>query len=238
MFIRPVSNPLKLVSPKIIVWVLLTMAAYAGPVTVTLNSNYPADYSFYSYTVNGTTYTDPVAPYVTTLSDSDPTDLISGVTLGSICYDINNDMSVGTAYTGSFAYNTDIATMQATYLANLLNYDGGTAAPVSVQGAISMAIWAIMFPSSNKDGGSTMTPDPAATAYENQAATAVSSGYWTVADSNLYPTFMPDDTAVQRLGLIFSTTAPLAPLPEPSSWIMLSVGLGALAIHRGHRVRE
>jgi hypothetical protein len=92
-----------------------------------------------------------------------------------------------------------------------------------------------MFPSSNKSGGSTMTPDPAATAYENQAAYAVSSGYWTIADSNLYPTFMPDNTAVQRLGLIFSTTNAITLVPEPSSWMMLTAGSVALAVRRRRR---
>ena len=184
------------------------VTAAADSITVTLDPNYPSDYTFYSFTAtDGSTHDEPVAPYSVTVTDADG--IYHDASAYAFCYDINNDDYVGTPYTGSLVYDTDTATMEATYLVNELNLAGLDSASTSVKGAISMAIWQIMFPSSTQSDGSYLPVDPAAQSYVTAADQAVSSGAWTEADSDLYPTFIPDDTSSQRYGLILSTSTPV-----------------------------
>lgn len=211
--------------------VLLTAAAHADTVSLTLNADYPSAYTFYSYTAtDGSAQDAPVAPYLATLTDTDG--LFKNTPVSAICYDINNPTDVGTVYTGHFAYYTDLASMEATYLVNMLNLDGDNSTSASVRGPIGLAIWQIMFPSSTQTDGSNFPADPAAVTYENQAYQAVTSGLWTVADSNLYPTFMPDNTAAQRFGVILAMAPPVevSATPEPSSWILLGSALAVTAL--------
>jgi len=213
-------------------FLLIPGIARADTVYLTLNGNLnPSVYAYYTYTVEGVGYSNYVAPYPTFLSDTPGGPAFAGLT---ICYDINNPTYVGQQYSGHYAYNTDAATLEATYLANLLNLDGSTTAPLGVQGAISYAIWAIMFPSSNDSEGAPFgVPDPAAWTYEEQAAWAVASGRWTVQDSNLYPTFIPDDASAQRFGMILGGTTPLdITTPEPAGALLLGSGLVFLALLR------
>jgi hypothetical protein len=207
---------------------LMAGIARADTVYLTLNGNLtPSVYAYYSYTVDGTTYGNYVAPYPTFLSD---TPGVLGTTGFSICYDISNPTDVGKQYAGHYAYNTDTATLEATYLANLLNLDGSSTAPIAVKGAITYAIWAIMFPSSNdSEGAGFGVPDPAALPYEEEAAWAVVSGLWTIQDSNLYPTFMPEDTTSQRFGVILGPPLDIT-APEPSGLALLGFGLLFLVV--------
>src|ERR1019366_2505056 len=210
---------------------LFVAAASASTMSVTLSSAYPSAYSFYSYTAtDGSAQNNiPVAPYLATLNQ---TGVFNNQTAYVICYDLNNPSNIGQAYTGHLAYNTDTATLEATYLANQLNLLGVYAAPTSLKGAISMAIWATMFPSSTKTDGSYFPADPAAQVWETQASGAVQSGLWTVADSNLYPTFIPDDTTSQRFGVIETSVTPpqiTYVAPEPGTMWLLFIGVVLLA---------
>lgn len=203
-------------------------ARASGSFSLTLSSSYPTGYTFYSYTAtDGSTQSNvPVAPYPATVNQPG---VYTNQSAYAVCFDLNNPSNIGTIYTGTLAYNTDLATMESTYLMNQLNLDGMASAATSIKGAISMAIWAIMFPSSTKTDGTYFPADPAAASWEAQAAQAVQSGLWTVADSNLYPTFIPDDTTTQRFGLFL--TAPiqvqqLSSTPEPGTITLLLAGIG------------
>jgi hypothetical protein len=215
---------------------LFAAAAQADTISLTLNPQFPSAYSFYSYTAtDGSAQDVPVAPYLTTLSDTDG--LFNNTPVLTICNDLNNPTNVGEVYTGHFAYNTDTASMEATYLDNLLNLAGGTAAPLATKGAISLAIWQIMFPSSTQTDGSYFPIDPAAAVYENQAYQAVIDGAWTTYDSSFYPTFEPDDTSSQRFGVIFASTKGILAAPEPGSLSLFGFGLLAVAVLSRRRAK-
>jgi hypothetical protein len=85
-----------------------------------------------------------------------------------------------------------------------------------------MAIWETMNPSSTT-GGFPFPSDPAAQPYEIGAASAVSDGLWTAADSAVYPTWVPADPSIQRFGVVLSA-------PEPASWILMGAGMLGLAV--------
>ncbi len=205
-------------------------------VTLTLNPNYPSQYSFYSYTsVGGSVESDAVSPYLATLSDSEG--LFINTAVYSICYDINNSTPVGTSYTGHFETGSPTtADLEATYLDNLLVLDGGLAAPLGTRGAISLAIWQIMYASSNDSDGNpfqTSNHDPAAQTYVNQAAAAVASGSWGAAGASLYPEWVPDSSSIQRFGIILESNPPVkdldgSPTPEPGGLALLGTGLLAV----------
>ena len=182
---------------------LFTSAAYAvGTISLTLYSplSYPP-YFDYSWTDSYGSYTEPVSPYEATLSGGG----YSNLQVLAICYDFNSPTNVGAAYTGTFELPTDTATLEATYLVNLLN----TEAPsYPDRGPLSTAIWEIMNPSSTTK----LTPfpyDPAAAPFEAEAYQAVTSGAWTVADSDLYPTWFPDNSSIQRFAVLFPGTPPV-----------------------------
>lgn len=211
--------------------VLFAAAVRADTVTLTLNVNFPGDYIFYTYTsVGGSTESDPVAPYDTILTDTDGT--YNNTPVFAICYDINNDTNVGTAFTGHFTNDySSVAVLQATFLGNLLDLDGDRAAPLAVQGAISLAIWQIMYPTSTDSNGHPFLPsdwDPAAQAYVNLAIAVVASGQWNAHDATLYPMWVPDNPGLQRFGIIFEDVPPIV-VPEPGALALLSSGLLAMA---------
>jgi hypothetical protein len=204
---------------------LLVVAAQADTVTLTLDPHFPADYAYYGYhSVGGSNESDPVAPYLTTLTDTDG--ILTNPTAFTICYDIHNDTDVGTAYTGHFVYETSKVGLETTYLVNMLNVDGGMAAPLAARGAISLAIWQIMYPSSNDSNHQPFWPsdwDPAAQLLVSQATGAVESLAWTAEDAKAYPTWMPDDKSLQRFGIIYFA-------PEPAGYLLLGSGLVAMAL--------
>src|SRR5271157_2447932 len=177
---------------------------------------------------DGDTQTLPVAPYQITLLE--PGGPYNGAAY-AICYDINNDTPVGSPLVGYLEYEPgDTAVLEATYLANLLNLAGDQKAPVAVQGGIALAIWQIMFPSSNDSNGHPFGPgqyDPAAQQYVARASAAVAVGDWTDYDASFYPTWVPENSAYQRFGVILQSTPPIA--PEPGSLALLGTGLLALA---------
>ncbi|MGA3160622.1 MAG: hypothetical protein ABSC77_05350 [Terracidiphilus sp.] len=200
-----------------IVWLFLSALAHADSITLTLDSNW-GDYSEYTWISNGTTYTEPVGPYMAILNGGG----YSNKHVLLFCYDMNSDTNVGTGFTGSaepvtsFSNPTYTEIMQSTYLINELADDGGINAPLATRGAISLAIWEIMNPTSTSK--STPFPsDPAAQPYEIAAAAAVNSGAWTTADADQYETWAPDIVAIQRFGIQNS--------PEPASFVLTGLGL-------------
>jgi hypothetical protein len=210
-----------------LVCLALSALAYADSVTITLDSNYPSDYTQYSWISNGKTYTEPVSPYMAVLNG----DGYFNQSVLVICYDMSADTYVGKAYTGSMepiSYFTGVEKteiMEATYLVNELNVDGGLNAPLAVRGALSLAIWEIMNPSSTTK--STPFPtDPAALPYEAEAAAAVASGAWTIADANQYQTWVPgpdDIGSIQRFG-------EYTPTPEPTTFVLTGLGLLGIGV--------
>jgi hypothetical protein len=214
---------------KLTCLMLLVGAAHAGTVYLTLDGNLSSpNYVYYAFTAtDGSSQWNYVAPYPAYISD---TEGVQGTAAFSICLDINNPTYVGRQYSGHWENPTDQASLEATFLANLMNLEGNKAAPVAVQGAISYAIWDIMFPSSNDWEGGGYAHDPAAAAYEMFANQVVTGGWWTIEDSSLYPRFMPDDTSSQRFGVIFTDTPPVIVItPEPGELPLLSSGLLVLA---------
>ena len=204
----------------------LATAAHAGAIVdLTLDGNFaPPDYVFYSYTdTSGQQQNNvPIGPYLSYATGPG----FDNTLVYTFCYDFNSPTYVGTAYEGSFQQLTDPATMEATYLINELYGMGLTNAPLATRGAISFAIWEIMNPSSDTSLSQFPT-NPASLSYENEAYTAVTNGSWTTADSARYPTWVPDDPAVQRFGVV-STTLP--PIPEPGSMLLMGLGLVGLGL--------
>jgi hypothetical protein len=213
---------------------LMSMVTLASVVNLTLDGNFSApDYSWYSYTdTAGAQKSDPVGPYITYLSGS----LYDNALVYTFCYDINADTDVGVSYGGQLETFTDTATMEATYLMNQLNMEGGFNASLEDRGTVALAIWEIMYPSSTTNGPE-FDSDPAAQPYELEAATAVADGSWTAADSARYPTWVPDDSSLQRFGVILEGSLvddSASPTPEPPSFGLAGPGILGLATFRFH----
>ena len=138
---------------------------------LTLDGNFSSpDYAFYSYTDTSNVQhgSIPVGPYITYLNG----DGFNNTLAYTFCYDFNSPTDVGTAYPGILEVRTDTASLEATYLVHKLDTLGLMNASLATRGAISMAIWEIMNPSSTT--GSALFPsDPAAQPYELAAANAV-----------------------------------------------------------------
>jgi len=191
-------------------------------VTLTLDGNW-GDYTAYSWTSGGNTYSNVAGPYVAYLNGGGYNNLAVLV----MCYDMNSPTDIGTVYLGTVTPLTVSnpnyqALMETTYLDNELIYsDGGLSAPLATRGAISTAIWQIMYPSSTTNN-TPFPDDPAAQTYITDAITAVGNGTWTLEDANQYPTWGPDITTIQRFG-------GFPPVPEPTSLILLGSGLLGIA---------
>ena len=213
----------------LIAWLVLGAGmARANPIIyLTLDSNYPNDYAFYTYTdTSGVLHTNvPIGPYIGYLNGGGYNNLL----VYGFCYDLDSPTYVGTQYSGTIQpYDPSDLTSseEASYLVNELQLLGGVTAPLAIRGAISMAIWEIM----NASSHTKMTPfpsDPAAQPYEAQAAAAVADGLWTSADTAMFPIWIPQNTSIQRFGLILSA--------EPASLAMVILGIAGIAVLAGWR---
>jgi hypothetical protein len=187
---------------------LISAAVSVGSVlasSIVLDSNFPSDYARYTFIdETGTGQTEYVAPYPATLD---------GKAAYLVCFDINNATYIGRAYTGVLQAAVTDADKEAVWLMDhLLGKTPKDSA--SYLGPISMAIWQIEFPSSNKsDGTLTMPHDPAAQTWVARAETAVAAGY---APDMLI--FTPNDRSSQRFGVV-------NPVAEPGTVILIGSGL-------------
>jgi hypothetical protein len=201
----------------------LSARAHADSITLTLDPHFSSpDYAFYNYTdIYGAAHSNvPVGPYIAVLNG----DGYINQTILVFCYDMNAETYVGQPYSGSIEPITSLSPptsseiLESTYLVNELFEDGDLKAPLATRGAISLAIWEIMNPTSTTK----ITPfptDPAALPYEAAAAAAVANGSWTTADADQFPTWMPDDIAsIQRFGIESRT-------PEPATFVLTGFGL-------------
>jgi len=206
--------------------------AHASTVLLTLDANFNTDYAFYNFTdIYGVQHSSvPIGPYIANVTGGG----YNNTPVYLFCYDYFSPTNVGTQYSGSITPVVDFsnpeytAMMESTFLINDLMLDGGVNAPLAVRGAISMAIWQIMNPSSNTSSAQ-FPSDPQAAAWIADAANAVSSGYWSAANASLYPAWVPGSSnpSVQRFGLVIQGQTPI---PEPAGLLLVGSGLLALGL--------
>jgi PEP-CTERM motif len=213
--------------------VLSTVSRANTILSLTLDPDFPGDYAFYSYTSTGGQAESniPVDPYIAYLTGGS----YNNTAFWSFCFDFNSPTTVGQAYSGSFETFTDSSDLEATYLMNKLDTVGLANASLAVRGAISTAIWEIMNPSS----ATKLTPfpgDPAAQSYEAEAANAVAKGWWTSSDAALFPIWVPQNSTIQRFGLIPPNQTPVS-LPEPGSPALVGLGVSGLVVMGWRRRR-
>ncbi len=216
-----------------LLWLACSTSQAGTIIDLTLDGNYPTDYSFYSYTAtDGEVESDvPVGPYIAYLNGGS----YDNTPVYTFCYDLGAPTPVGTAYPGTLETFTDPSDLEATFLVNELNGLGMWNAPAAARDLISLAIWQIMNPSST-NRLNPFPEDPAAQAYVNQAVTAVTNGWWTAADSAAYPTWVPEDPSLQRFAVVIPGVTPLA-MPEPGSLILIGLGFVALGLVGRKRFR-
>jgi len=194
-------------------------------------------YTFYSYTATtGEQETNiPIGPYTTYLTGGSYND----TQVQAFCYDLNNPTDVGTTYQGTLNTPTDPSDMEATYLINQINVlEKGNNLPLATQGAIDFAIWQIMNASSNNPSNP-FPDDPTSQSWITQAQTAVTDGWWTAADSAVYPVWEPTsaNSGVQRFGLILPGTSPV-PTPEPGTCVLIGLGMIGLSLALRRKRRQ
>lgn len=196
-----------------------TAPAGAGTISVTLDPNFPSDYTFYTYTDSmGDSNTIPVSPYEATINGGG---YLPNQSYYLWCYDINVDTAAGVAYSGTIQSPSTAATIEAAYLENQLIQLDGYNAPAPVVGPYSLAIWQLMNPSSVKPAPFPL--DPAAQPLVAAAVAAYTSGAWTQADASQYSVWTPDNLATsQRFGLV---AAPVTETREPATFGLIGLGL-------------
>src|SRR5690348_16078187 len=99
---------------------LFAQGLRADTIIFTLDGNFaPPDYLFYSYTdTSGQAQNDiPVSPYITTVNGG----IYQNTIAYTFCFDFNSPTNIATPYSGSFQRPTDTATLEATFLMDLLN---------------------------------------------------------------------------------------------------------------------
>jgi hypothetical protein len=212
----------------------LSTVAHADVVTLTLDADW-SKYNFYNY--DGERESNiPIGPYRATVDGGGYTNTPVLV----FCYDFNSPTNIGTAYPGSVVpvvpinptdktYPTYLATMEATYLVNRMELLGGLKADLATRGAISMAIWELMNPSSTLS--TPIPPDPAADPYLAEAQKAVASHRWTPDNAAHYPTWVPEAEYIQRFGgIVLESNPDPVGMPEPSSLVPLGFGMLGLFV--------
>jgi len=172
----------------------------------------------------GVTDTEPAGPYPGVLVENNSADnnFFFCITFTKVAY-------WGASYEGTLIAPTTQPQLEAAYLASELYNLGDQNAPLSVKGAISMAIWQITDPTPGH-----VPVDPAAQPYVAQAQAAYNAGKLTPAQFTSSKIFVPNDPSIQDFML---SAAQLTATPEPGTIALMLTGLGLIAISRLRRSR-
>ncbi len=214
--------------------------ARATTILITLDGNW-ADYHQYSYTdTDGNPHSGiPSGPYLATLSGGTFVSAAAQV----FCYDFNVDTYIGQTYSGILVIPTTQADIEAAYLENLVQQEGGYNADIESQsGPISMAIWYLENPSSVNP--TPFAVDQTTAALVAQAQNAILNGSWTAAMADNYPIWIPDTPgSSQRFGIMlgpqFGPGDVDPPAPEPGTvWLLGGGGLLLILSRKLRSVRN